>query len=417
MPPWAVPPADRETTLHLVAAHPDGQRVAWQRLTVKVMTYYGANIAEAAATVGWTGPLLRRLAFEELPPAGEMLRFEVAWQLDVTPAHQVWIQPQELPPPQRAWAEAALKPAVTPWFQPKWAAQTLAWLDAELSKQGLSRAGPPKTRKHWQISALWEVPTVTGRVFLKAVPTFFDREVEWTPLLSRELRGAAPSVLAADRERGLLLLGDRGDPPEQPDLVRVMTHLAQVQQASLGLPLGTLRDRGPEFILLWLERLLSDDLLLVGQEGGFTPAEAERLRATHPALVAALERLAHSPIPRTVGHGDLHNGNLLEQDGQLTFLDWSDICRTHPFLDANPAYFAPWGSAADQAALAQAQDAYLAQWHAYASPDELRGLFADALQVGELFRALGYVDGIQAHVADKTEWHDAHLDHLRKLLP
>ncbi|WP_188971979.1 hypothetical protein [Deinococcus aerolatus] len=40
----------------------------------------------------------------------------------------------------------------------------------------------------------------------------------------------------------------------------------------------------------------------------------------------------------------------------------------------------------------------------------------DALMVSELFRALGYVDGIQPAVGDKTEWHAAHLGQLRRLV-
>ncbi|AHX26540.1 hypothetical protein [Deinococcus deserti] len=47
----------------------------------------------------------------------------------------------------------------------------------------------------------------------------------------------------------------------------------------------------------------------------------------------------------------------------------------------------------------------------------MRSLHADALRAAELLRALGYVDGIQPYMDDPTEWHGAHLLHLRRLLP
>ncbi|MFC6661311.1 phosphotransferase [Deinococcus multiflagellatus] len=169
----------------------------------------------------------------------------------------------------------------------------------------------------------------------------FAREVALTPVLAREVPGAAPRVLAADTARGFLLLADSGEagPDDLPGLLR---HLAWVQRASLPLlPTLGLRDRGPAYVCRWLPHLLSDEGLQVGQPRGFTPAEAADLRTRQPALDAALARLAASPLPPTLGHGDLHAGNVTARDGTFTLLDWSDGCATHPFLDANPAYLAP----------------------------------------------------------------------------
>ena len=133
-----------------------------------------------------------------------------------------------------------------------------------------------------------------------------------------------------------------------------------------------------------------------------------------------MHRLSASPLPRTLGHGDLHGGNVLVKDGQFTVLDWSDVCRTHPFMGVNPAYFVPnpWENSlnADQEQLNAARQAYLQAWTGYALMQELEPLLKDGELTGELFRALGYVDGIQGAVQDKTEWHGTHLIHLRKAL-
>ena len=412
----------RETTLHLLFLQEE--RAAVHTLNTDQTTYFGANVPEAAAVAGLRGSLLRRLAFDYAGEVDGVRRAEAVWHLDATDeAGLDWKPLADLAERERGWVETALRPpGNVPWMHAGWHGGALAWLDAELAAQGLSRAGEPTVLKHWQISLLWRVPTDAGAVYFKAVPAFFGREVEFTPLLARELPGAAPPVLAADREQGFLLLGDCGEVSDSPDLNSLMTHLARVQRSSLPHLSGwKLRDRGPEYVLTWLDTLFSEEVLMIGQEGGLSTAEAGALRTARPELEAALHRLAESPLPRTLGHGDLHSGNVTVQGGVFTFLDWSDVCLTHPFLDANPAYFLGLGeldqdARTRRAELDTARDAYLAAWTDLAPLDDLRALFSDALLAGELFRALGYVDGIQGAVEDKSEWRGAHLDHLRRVL-
>lgn len=415
-----VPPR-RETTLHLLLTHPDGERVGQRTLTVGTTTYYGANVLEAARAAGLPVRLLRRLAFNSGGEEGGVVRAETIWQVhaDDPPPGLVWQCPDGWPERERAWAHAALTPHTprrAPWFHPDWAAGTLAWLDEELRAQGLTRTGEPTVLKHWQISLLWRVPTSGGVVYLKAVPDFFGREVRVTPALAA-VPGAAPPVLAAHQGRGLLLLAEAGTDVDAPDLPALLRHLARVQRASLRLlPDLGLEDRGPAQVRSRLDDLLSDGVLLVGEEGGLTPGEAGRLRALRPELGAALSRLEASPLPLTLGHGDLHGGNVVERAGGFTLLDWSDACVTHPFLDANAAYLAPHGTPVPADEVEAAHTAYLEEWADLAPLEDLRALHADALRVGELFRALGYVEGIQPHVEDPQEWRGAHLEHLRTLL-
>lgn len=415
-------PPRRETTLHLLLTHPDGERVARHTLTVDTRTYYGANVMEAAQAAGLSVRLLRRLAFAPLGEEGGVMRAETVWHVHVDdlPSSLVWQRPDAWPQRERAWAHAALSPHTprrAPWLHPDWPAGTLAWLDEELRAQGLTRTGEPTVLKHWQISLLWRVPTSGGAVYLKAVPDFFGREVRVTPALAA-VPGAAPPVLAADEGRGLLLLADAGTDVDAPDLAALLRHLARVQRASLPLlPELGLDDRGPAQVRSRLDDLFSDAVLLVGEEGGLTPGEADQLRDLRPELEAALARLEASSLSLTLGHGDLHGGNVVERAGGFTLLDWSDACVTHPFFDANAAYLAPHGTPASPEEITAAHEAYLSEWTDLAPLDDLRALHADARRVGELFRALGYVDNIQPHVEDPQEWRGVHLEHLRKLLP
>lgn len=417
-----LPTVRRETTLHLLFTH--GEQAAMRTLTTDQTSYFGANVVEVAAAAGLDLRPLRRVFFKYDGEIDGVRKAESVWHMDAREDGGLNWQPvTAFSERERGWIEIAqTPPSNVPWMHAGWFASALTWLDSELAAQGWWRRGDPKVLKHWQISALWQVETTHGKVYFKAVPDFFSREVEFTPKLAQELSGAAPPVVAADVERGFLLLADAGEAlSDTPDLVALMRHLAQLQQESIPL-VGAwpLRDRGPEYVLAWLDNLFSDEGLLLGDEDGFSADEAARLRAQRPALEAALQRLSASPIPRTLGHGDVHGGNVVQRGEQYTLLDWSDICRLHPFMDANPAYFLPEIFESDYvepaSAVAEARDAYLAAWTDFAAPDELRQLFADALLAEELLRALGYVDGIQAAVEDKIEWHGTHLLHLRKLL-
>lgn len=408
-------PVRRETTLHLLLTQPGETGVACRTLTVDHPVYFGEHVLEAARAADVEGWLGRRLAFTR-QGVGEdgVTRATCAWQLFTSDLPGA----APLPDGLRELADAARTPTRTPWFGPHWHAGALAWLDEELAAQDRPRTGEPVVLKHWQISLLWRVPTRRGDVYVKAVPDFFAREVTVTCALSG-VPGAAPPVLAADTRRGLLLLDGCGEAGGDP--AAVLRQLARVQRATLPLlPELELPDRGPAYLLAQLDALVSDASLHADEHGphpdALTPEEAATLRARRPELEAALERLRASPIPLTLGHGDLHGGNVTTHGDQVTLLDWSDASLTHPSLDANPAYLCPDGSDPDPAVLEAARDAYLREWADLAPPDDLRALHADATLAAEIYRALGYADGIQGAVEDRREWRGTHLWHLRRLL-
>lgn len=414
--------------VHLTALewHPDQIRMRLSRLEYRGSAYYGPALA--AAVPGATP--VRRLDYEILPEQGGVPERRAVWLLEGDGGGDGWQRPSKLSPEDRHWAEQALTP--DPPRRPLWQrrggwAELLSWLDAELLEQGLTRRGVPQVLKDWGISFLARVDTDHGTVYLKAVPDFFRAEVGVTAALGRELAGAAARLLAADTGRGLMLLEHAGEvlhngasgwftpPPDAPawteaDSHALMRHLAQVQRGAEGQPwLRELPDHGPEWVLGHLPRLLGGPLFLIGEPGGLTPEEGEALSALRPRLEAALERLAASPVPRTLGHGDLHEGNVARHQGRFTLLDWSDASRTHPFLDGAVPYLVP------AAHRLEAADAYLAAWSELLPLSELRQLMQDGVLAGELYRVLGITEGIQPHVGD-GDWHTEHLEHFRALL-
>ncbi len=407
------------------------------QLQIEGSVYFGQGVAQAFGTLlGMELALLRRVAMTKLPDSAEYREREVVWTLDPlsAPPHAQGTKPADLPAEQRSWAEGALAPAPPArplWQRPGGWTRLLDWLDAELDAQHRPRTGELEIIKHSQISLLARVSTVGGQVYLKAVPDFFRLEVPVTCWLSGELVGAAPPALAADAEQGWLLLEDAGETlnlnvvdwnfPNSgratwtPDDSRaLMRHVASIQRASetwldevrgLGLP-----EKGPEYVLGWLPRLLGGEYFQVGQEDGLSAEEAARLRTMQAEVQAALERLRDSPIPLTLGHGDLHEGNVLRRAAQFTLIDWSDACITHPFLDVSPGYLV----LPDHAQAAG--DAYLEAWAGVLPPAELHALYHAGQRAGELFRALGYIDGILKGVEDASEWGNAYLWHFRELL-
>ena len=105
-----VPPR-RETTLHLLLTHPDGERVARHTLTVDTRTYYGANVAEAAHIAGLSVRLLRRLAFSSLGEQDGVVRAETVWHVHADNLPDLsWQRPDAWPQRERPWAHAALSP-------------------------------------------------------------------------------------------------------------------------------------------------------------------------------------------------------------------------------------------------------------------------------------------------------------------
>ena len=447
------PPLPLRTSVRLVVLHPDGPPHVWTEqghLPVVDLgdVFQGVGVAEAASgRFGAALTLLRKMDYRKVTVSQYVAASQATtasrdsreraavWSLEAVrmPESAVWSDPAGLPPDDRVWAEASLAPAPAArplWQRPGGWARLLDWLDSELAAQDRLLSGPPEILKNWQISLLLRCPSAQGPVYLKAVPTFFAAEIPVTCWLSRELPGAAPTVLAADTDLGVMLLEHAGDafppdedaaPPTVAQSVDLLRQLARLQRASEALlpalagPPLCLKDRRPEWLLTRLDDVLHESRFLIGEPEGLTPGEAERVLALRPRTESALRALAGSPIPLTLSHGDMHSGNLVLQpaaDGpdRFTFLDWSDASLSHPFLDSSLGYLLP------ESLWPGALDAYLEAWTDLSPLPELRELYRQARLAGEFYRLLSYFDHIQPGVEDGSEWRTSHLYHLRALL-
>ena len=271
------------TELTALERHPDGVRLRLTRTRYEGGVFYGPALAGAVP-----GSLpIRRLHVGTKPdPAGQPRR-QAIWFLDSDGRGGGWQRPDELSAEVQPWVREALAP--DPETRPHWQRRggwsaLLSWLDAELSEQELERTELPQALKDWGVSCLLRVRTTAGTLYLKALPNFFRTEALVTCVLWRELPGSVAPVLAADTERGLLLLTDAGAPLTEgcsgwftppsdaqdwtsEDSASLLAHLASLQRRAETLPLlDHLPDHGPEWVREHLDELLAGPLFLVGQQ-------------------------------------------------------------------------------------------------------------------------------------------------------
>lgn len=161
-------------------------------------------------------------------------------------------------------------------------AELVAWADAEIE-----RTGPAVQVRTWNLSTVHRLPTRTGPVWLKAIPSFFTDEGAVIKMVAAHDPTLVPELIASAPRR--VLLGDApGDKcwpikPEHVDLI--VPRWVAVQNALAGPP------------------------------------------QISPTVVP----MPSFGLPDTLTHGDFHPGNW-RQSGEI--IDWSDAVWGHPALDA-----------------------------------------------------------------------------------
>ncbi len=339
----------------------------------------GLYVVENHST-GWSPPEGARWAGEEVV---QELRLPVE---EFRPAIAQWLEEQ------RTGQVPALR---APWGRKGWYDGAVEWARESVEGLGLSLEGQLEQAKHWDISTVSRVPTSGGDYYFKAVPGIFAHEPRITAELARLYPGIVPGPAAwTERDgEGWMLTASFGDTViwdgNLPALEEALRLLAQVQIDSVGrlehLLASGARDRDVRQLPGQVAALLDDDPSPSMLEAG----EVERLRALLPAIERECEQLVSGPIPQTLVHGDFHGGNIALVDGRPLIFDWTDACIAHPFFDL--ATVLDTDNAPESPGAAERlRDAYLGEWSAYGSPEELREAFAAAYRLAPLHHAVSY---------------------------
>lgn len=289
------------------------------------------------------------------------------------------------------------------WFTAAWLPDVDAWADQALATAGRRRTGPSSPVKVWSLSAVLRIPTDGGPVFLKATCDHFRAEPRITDLLGRLVPGRVPAVLGHEPDRGWQLMkpldGVSDEDEPTPGLAALaadtiagvqidcVPHVALLRQA--GCP-----ERGLESSLAAFREVLaaSPELRLLDAE------QVAAARDALPEVERRLAALAAYDVPTTLVHGDLHLGNVAEQDGRLTVFDWSDASVGHPFIDLVTLVRSSPSEERDELTAA-----YLGIWRDHLPGSDLRRVVELATVAEKVFQAVTY-DRLQAAQEDAAVW-------------
>jgi hypothetical protein len=287
------------------------------------------------------------------------------------------------------------------WQDPDWLATAHAWIHAELAGLGRSVSGPIEQPHVRSWSTVLRVPTAEGVLWFKANTDSLRHETALVRLLSQRRPDVVPPLVAADLDRGWMLMTDAGESlrsvvARERSFERwfdVLGRCAEVQLAftedveelvALGVPdlrLATLPEK---------YELLLDEI------------DAEpRFRAAAPRVAELCDRLAAFGIHETIQHDDLHDGQVFVRDGRHLLLDWGDACISHPLFTLSVTLEGQlsWGldDVEDSIDTGPFRDAYLAPFAGRYDGD-LVAACEVALRLGWASRAVnGHVPGDDEH--------------------
>lgn len=284
-----------------------------------------------------------------------------------------------------------------PWRDPVWLRGAHAWIDAELGRLGMNKAGEIEQPHVYPWSTVMRIPTDGGPVWFKANADALRHEAALVQLVASRRPDCVPPLLSRDLESGWMLMADAGEP---------LRRVAPVEQSLdrwleiLPLYAGVQLDLEPE-----VEEMLSlgvPDLRLATlpqrYEQLFDRVEAEpRFRDATRLVDELCEQLAVFAIPETLQHDDLHDGQVFVNEGRHLLLDWGDACISHPFfsLAVTLTGVLAWGldDVEDSVDIAPFRDAYLAPY-AERYDGDLVAASEIAMRLGWACRAVnGHVPG------------------------
>jgi hypothetical protein len=308
----------------------------------------------------------------------------------------------------------------TDWSSPEWLAAATGWLDDRLAAAGRTRTGPV-TQPHLRIwGTVLRAETDAGPVWLKAP----GPETAFEVPLYRLLAEVAPSwvlvPLAADVQRGWLLLPDGGIPlgeqtstDELPAAVAaVVPHYAQLQRELSGhvgelLSFGLADLRPPA-----LPDRLDEAVEATGQYLGRHATDDDhaalrRVAAARPAVEQWCHRLSAGVVPASLDHHDLHAWNILmTPSGRAQFYDWGDSVVAHPFTSmlVTLGFLRLHHQLADDdPRLLRVRDSYLEGFGDLGSRAELLTELDLACRAGKVARALVWLRALRPQGFENAE--------------
>ncbi|WP_375001367.1 aminoglycoside phosphotransferase family protein [Aeromicrobium sp. CTD01-1L150] len=305
----------------------------------------------------------------------------------------------------------------------EWLDEARSWVHARGEDAGLRLVGPIEQRRVRPWSTLLVAPTDQGLVWFKANSPSMSFEAGLHQLLAARRPHDVPAPLAVDTDRGWILTTDRGvtlgddHAPTTQDWVDVVRTVASLQRGvaeeeasflATGLP-----DCSPPTVPGRLDRMVDRLSELPSTHPAHLAAsDRDALHARREDVVDAAGRLASSPLPTTLQHGDVHPWNAFT-DGRL--LDFGDAQWAHAVEVLNVPY--GWVTSESDLPWEEILYAYGEQWADVVGARELRALFGATAYTHAVNRAATWW-GCLVHATDEEwiQWGDAPRHHLLRIL-
>jgi hypothetical protein len=285
-----------------------------------------------------------------------------------------------------------------PWDDPYWWDEITAWTASEADLTG---PVVELHRRDW--SAMVQAPTADGMLYAKATAPSSAHEVPLTEALARWYPALSVELVATDVPRGWLLMRDAGEAlrtrlTRDPDLAVVETlyrRYAELQVATTAHVDALIAMGVPDRRREAFRRLARD------------------VAVDHDLVGRLMADLARVPLPDTVVHEEIHDGNVVVRDGACLVIDWADSCVGHPFFGVVVGL----RSISDRLGLDPGAEplerlvqAYLEPWSAVAPVADLRAVFPTAYRLGMLNRALSWGTGLADLTPASRAEHLAYVD-------
>ncbi len=281
--------------------------------------------------------------------------------------------------------------------KPGWLGAVTEWAEAQVNAMGLHLTGRFRQFSNSPTFALFRFETDGPAVWFKAVGEPNLHEFSITTELARLFPSFLPHVLGTRPEwHAWLALEAPGTHLGKASTVTswktAAVALAQLQIASFGQALHLIdagcRDLRTHRLRLELTPFLelATELMALQTTSSPPPMSDGEIQTLGSQIEDALEILDNAAIPNTLGHADPNPHNLLVEQDECVFLDWSEAFVGHPFLAT--AYLVEHLRRDPKNELWRSEvlDAYSAPWRLRFDEDEVIA----ALEVAPLLAAFAY---------------------------